>query len=85
MTLHTKIIKIGNSQGIRIPKALLEQMKARDQVSLRVEDGELIVGPVDNPRQGWEKAFARMAAAGEDRLLIPDNIGNDWDEEEWEW
>ena len=85
MTLQTKIIRIGNSQGIRIPKALLEQMKARDQVSLRVEDGELIVGPVDNPRQGWEKAFARMAAAGEDRLLIPDNIGNDWDEEEWEW
>ena len=85
MTLHTKIIKIGNSQGIRIPKALLEQMKARGQVSLRVEDGELIVGPVENPRQGWEKAFARMAAAGEDRLLIPDNIEMNWDEEEWEW
>ena len=85
MTLHTKIIRIGNSQGIRIPKALLEQMKARDQVSLRVEDGELIVGPVDNPRQGWEKAFARMTAAGEDRLLVPDNLETNWDEEEWEW
>ena len=60
-------------------------MKARDQVSLRVEDGELIVGPVDNPRQGWEKAFARMAAAGEDRLLVPDNLETNWDEEEWEW
>lgn len=84
MTFQTKIIKIGNSQGIRIPKALLEQMKARGQVTLRVEDGELIAGLVKNPRQGWKKAFAQMAAAGEDRLLIPDSIGNDWDEEAWE-
>ncbi len=85
MTLQTKIIRIGNSQGIRIPKALLEQMKARGEVTLRVENGELIVSPVDDPRQGWEKAFARMAAAGEDWLLIPDTIKNDWDEEAWEW
>ncbi|MBG0784377.1 MAG: AbrB/MazE/SpoVT family DNA-binding domain-containing protein [Anaerolineaceae bacterium] len=85
MTLQTKIIKIGNSQGIRIPKALLEQMKARGEVTLRIENGELIVSPVENPRQGWEKAFARMSVAGEDRLLIPDTIENDWDEEEWEW
>ena len=85
MALQTKIIRIGNSQGIRIPKALLEQMKARGQVTLRVENGELIVSPIEDPRQGWEKAFANMAASGEDRLLIPDNIGTEWDEEEWEW
>jgi antitoxin MazE len=85
MTLQTKIIKIGNSQGIRIPKALLEQMKARGEVTLKIENGELIVSPVENPRHGWEKAFARMSVAGEDRLLIPDTIENDWDEEEWEW
>lgn len=85
MTLQTKIIKIGNSQGIRIPKALLEQMKARGQVTLRVENGELIVSPIEDPRLGWEKDFASMAVAGEDRLLIPDNIGTEWDEDEWEW
>lgn len=85
MTLTTRIIRIGNSKGIRIPKALLEQMNAGEQVTLRVEDGELIVGPVDNPRQGWEQAFANMAAAGEDQLLFPDNIANEWDEEAWEW
>lgn len=85
MTLTTKIVRIGNSRGIRIPKALLKQMDAKDQVTLRVENGELIIGPVKTARQGWEKAFAQMAQAHEDQLLIPDDLENDWDEGAWEW
>jgi len=85
MAYTTKIIKIGNSQGIRIPKALLEEMKAKGRVSLRVEDGVLIVDAPDNPRKGWGQAFHKMAEAGEDKLIIPAEIENEWDEENWEW
>jgi len=85
MTLTTKIIRIGNSQGIRIPKTILEQMDSAELVELRIEDGVLIVIPVDNPRHGWDKAFAQMVAIGDDALVIPDNIKNDWDQEVWEW
>lgn len=85
MVVKTKIIRIGNSQGIRIPKTILEQLNAKDQVELRVEDGVLIVDPVKNLRYGWTEAFAHMAESTEDQLLIPDTIENEWDKEEWEW
>ncbi len=38
-----------------------------------------------HPRAGWEKAFRRMAAAGDDALLDGDRSLSSWDEEEWEW
>ena len=40
---------------------------------------------VRKPREGWDTAFERMAAAGDDALLLPDNFEHEWDEEEWEW
>lgn len=85
MSYTTKIIRIGNSQGIRIPKSLLEQMNAQEQVTLRIENGVLIVDPINNPRSEWSQAFVKMAKAGQDNLLIPDGIENEWDEEDWEW
>ena len=85
MTLTTKIIRIGNSQGIRIPKALLEQLDIQGRVALKIKNGALVISPVNAPRQGWDKAFAQMEQTSEDQLLIPDTLGNEWDESAWEW
>ena len=53
------IVPIGNSKGIRIPKAILEQCNIRDQIELEVENGRIILEPVhDSPRQGWDEAFS---------------------------
>ena len=82
----TQIVKIGNSQGIRIPKPLLEQVGLRDTVQLEVEAGCLILRPIRAPRQGWEEQYQRMAANGDDALLDGDIPSmTKWDETEWEW
>jgi len=81
----TKIVKIGNSQGIRIPKILLKQTRLDEDVELVAEDGKLYIRPVGNPRADWDNSFALMAAQGDDRLLDPDVIQHDWDDGDWEW
>jgi antitoxin MazE len=82
--MKASLIKIGNSQGVRIPKPIIEQCGLANEVELEVRDRQLVIKPVRHPRQGWEKAFKAMAENGDDALLNPD-AGNTWDREEWEW
>jgi antitoxin MazE len=84
--MKTRIVAIGNSRGIRIPKPLLEQTGLSGEVELHVEDGALVIRPVKRPRAGWATAFQEMARRGDDALLddaAPSLSG--WDEGEWEW
>lgn len=84
--METKITKIGNSQGIIIPKAILEQCGLTDKVSLEVKDNRLIVSQiVANPRQGWEEAIMAAGVDEEEELLMGDYLKHSWDEEEWTW
>ena len=83
----TRIVKIGNSQGIRIPKIMLEQSGLTDEVELEVKKDQLIIRSKKNVRQGWESAFQAMAKNKDDQLLDKEYIINQssWDAEEWEW
>lgn len=84
--MRTKIVRIGNSQGIRIPKPLLEESGLEGEVDLRVEDHSLVISPVRQVREGWDRTFAAMAERGDDRLLDADAPTlTTWDETEWEW
>lgn len=83
--MRAEIIKIGNSRGLRIPKAVLEQCGMKSAVDLRVEDHILIVSPYEDVRAGWEKSFQLMAKKGDDHLLEMGPTEHSWDEEEWEW
>ena len=85
MALKTRIIKIGNSQGIRIPKPLLEQSGLKNEVELEVEQNRIVIQSVSHPRQGWEEAFAMMAQRGDDTLLDPEETASSWDESQWQW
>ena len=81
--MKTRIVRIGNSQGIRIPKVLLEEVGLEGEVELKAERGELSIRPIRSPRAGWAEAFAE----GDDDALgddIPPSLSS-WDEEEWEW
>ncbi len=82
--VRSKIIKIGNSRGIRIPRALLEQAGLVDEVEMTLEGDRLIIHSARKPRQGWEVKFVQMAQQGDDRLL-EEMRSSRWDEEEWEW
>lgn len=84
--MKTRIVRIGNTLGVRIPKALLEQSGLRGEVEIRLENDSLVIRSVRKPREGWAEAFQEMARRGEDKLLDPDVSSlTSWDEEEWEW
>lgn len=82
--IRTQIVKIGNSQGIRIPKLLLKQSGIRTEVEIEVHDDRLIVRAVGRSRLGWEEAFAAMADQQDD-VLLDDVNTTSWDASEWEW
>jgi antitoxin MazE len=84
MATKTRIVQIGNSRGIRVPKALLDQAQLPDEVELLVEPGRLIVRGAKRQRAGWAAAARDMRARGDDRLLdVPRPTV--FDETEWEW
>ena len=53
--MKTRIVPIGNSQGIRIPKVLLEQVGLKGEVELSVDGDSLIIRPAASPRAGWAR------------------------------
>ena len=83
--MRARVIKIGNSQGLRIPKPILEQTGIMDDVEIEVDKNKIIIRPVKNAREGWDTAFKKMHQANDDTLLINDTISHSWDEEEWQW
>lgn len=83
--MRTRIIRIGNSQGIRIAKYLLEQTGLREEVEVEAQGNHLLIRPLTAPRAGWQEAFQAMSQAGDDRMLDDDLGASRWDEEEWEW
>ncbi len=83
--MKTRIVAIGNSQGIRIPKPLLEQTGLSGEVEIRAEAGALVIRPIKEPRAGWARAFQEMARRGDDLLDEGAASLSEWDEDEWEW
>ena len=82
--IRTRIIRIGNSQGIRIPKILLEQSGIDSEVEIEVQGNHLTIRSAPCPRMGWDEAFSAMSEQHDDDLL-EDVSTTDWDEAEWEW
>ena len=84
--MKANVVRIGNSRGIRIPRAVLEQCRFGSTVELEVHQGQLVVRPADKPRSGWEEAFRLIAEKGDDVLLDRESLApTRWDETEWEW
>jgi antitoxin MazE len=85
-TVKTRIVRIGNSQGIRIPKPIIEQLGFREEVELEIYPDQLVIRSAHAPRSGWDEQFKIMAEAGDDRLLDEEAVSlTEWDEVEWEW
>ena len=81
--MKTRIVRIGNSRGLRIPKALLEEAGLGSEVELRVTSEGLIVAPVAGVRTGWSEA-ARALSQTDSEDADP-FVPTAFDEEEWEW
>jgi len=79
--MQVSIRKMGNSQGVLIPKPILAQVGLEELADLRVNNGVIEIRPVKrNLREDWAKDSQRIAAAGDDALVWPE-LGNEGDAE----
>jgi antitoxin MazE len=84
--MRTRIVNIGNSQGVRIPKALLEESGLSGEVDITVHDGALVIAAAGRARVGWDEAFRQMALRDDDELLDGDVTTADaFEMESWQW
>ena len=84
MTTKTRIVRIGNSRGIRVPKLLLEQADLPDEVELRAEPGRLVVRAASRPRAGWA-AKARAMHERADDTPLDAGTATRFDRTDWRW
>ena len=82
--MRARLVQIGNSRGIRIPKPFIEQAGLTEEVEIEVRDGAIVITARVAPREEWAQAAKRMHEAGDDALLDPPTATR-FDEEEWTW
>ena len=85
--MKTKIVKIGNSRGVRIPKSFIDESGLKSEVELEVTEGKIIIKQISKPRESWDSEFRKMAQNKDDILLDAIELSDQssWDNEEWEW
>jgi antitoxin MazE len=83
--IKTRLVKIGNSHGVRIPKVVRDQVGLTDAIELEVQGDQLIVRSSSAPRADWAEQFRHMAEQQDDALLDADDTSTTWDTTEWEW
>lgn len=84
--IMTHLVHIGNSLGVRLPKALIAQVgfKEDTELELKVTDRGLLIAPIIRTREGWKEAF-KAKHTKKERLVLGEKIVNNFDDNEWEW
>ena len=85
----TMLTKIGNSQGIRIPKALIKEAHLENvEIDLEVVENGLLLKPIKkNTRENWEENIKQVLERNKnkkDEGVLEDFL-NDSDLEDYEW
>ncbi len=80
--MEVKLINIGRSKAIRLKKSIIERYGIKDKAEILLEKDRIILKRVENPREGWDKAFKMMNENNDDKLLIDDMFP---EEEPQEW
>lgn len=84
--MKTKLIRIGNSRGVRIPKSILQEVNLGEEFEMVAVRDEIVLRPSHRPRAGWDVQFRAMAAHGDDRLVDQAaEAATVFDRGEWEW
>jgi len=79
--MKSMLVRVGNSRGIRLPKALIEEAGLTGEVDIHAEPGLITVRPVESPRKGWAEAAAEHPSEG----LLNEPTPTEFDTEEWIW
>ena len=82
--MKTRLVKIGNSRGVRIPKPLIEEAGLENEVEMRVVEAGILIEGSPDARVGWDEAARRVRERGVDRL-IDEVVPTEFDQTEWTW
>jgi antitoxin MazE len=83
--MKLKVVQIGNSQGIRIPKLMLAECGIKKEVEAEAIEGVIVLKPIQKRRRkNWGQAFKEMASLSDDKLLMPD-LETSFDGSDWQW
>jgi len=80
---RAKLVRIGNSRGVRLPKPLIDQAALEGEVDLRVRGNTIVITSARPVRQGWAEAARAARAAGDDARIETPPTG--FDATEWRW
>jgi antitoxin MazE len=81
--MKARIVRIGNSRGVRLPKLLLEEAGLGEDVELKVSAGSIVIAPASGPRAGWAEAARQLRDLRGDSLDT--SAPTRFDREEWRW
>ena len=82
--MKARLIRIGNSRGVRLPKPVIEEAGLSGDLDIQVRDGAVVITAAARPRTGWAEAARRAGGRGDDRAL-DDLASTRFDDEEWRW
>jgi antitoxin MazE len=82
--MRSKLIRIGNSRGLRLSKSIIDAAGLQEDVDIQVREGALVIRSGRKPRRGWADAARRLRERGEDGLLDAPSATR-FDEEDWRW
>ena len=82
--MRARLVRIGNSRGIRLPKPVIEQARLCEDVDIEVRDGAVVITSSVTPRAGWAQAAREMRERTEDQLL-DEPVATQFDQKEWKW
>ncbi|MFA6111031.1 MAG: AbrB/MazE/SpoVT family DNA-binding domain-containing protein [Candidatus Latescibacterota bacterium] len=83
-SMKARLVRIGNSRGVRLPKPMIEEAGLADEVEISVREGTILIASAQRPRTGWAEAARRLRDSGQDSAVDPPTATR-FDEEEWEW
>jgi antitoxin MazE len=76
--MRASLQRVGNSQGVIIPKPILLQVGLTRDVDIEVEDDAIVIRkPKRHAREGWAEASRALAGAGDDGLVWPEFANDD--------
>jgi antitoxin MazE len=81
--MKAQIIRIGNSQGIRIPKTLIEDGKLSGEVELELHEDGILIRSLQKPRANWDAAFKSVADVDDDQQVS--ETPTEFEKKEWQW
>jgi len=82
--MKTRLVRVGNSRGVRLPKPLIDHAGLTDEVELELRGNTIVIAARSAPRSGWAEAARRLHAEDKDEPIDPPTPTH-FDKNEWRW